>query len=330
MSSATRDITRDVVRGLTVFEMEIVNHSDWQGVAHANYEDKSITYADTVFPMFTFLSGMSPTPWRRNVALIGLGVAYNSTNIISKGKDFKPRLVGVLQRTGLSSLIFNSFPTLCPRYIALLTSLWTGLSIGFADNKKDPFATQEGSAQTKIDKTFMGEKTLHTPEFEPEGLLGSLMTSVTMWFGAWYAREKLDIAGSLKAGSLTMAAGTALAYLLPAYFPLSKPLWTPSFTLATAGYSMVKYAAVSAAVPYLPDWVNYLLTCMGRRSIEVFFSSAVAHNILNRWNLWTKAKEFLSQYIGYRASDFLLVGCNNALMMFLATVYVKYGIRIRL
>lgn len=325
-----RDLTRDVVRGLTVFEMEMVNHSNWRGVAHADVRDKSITYADTVFPTFAFLSGMSPTPWRRNVALVGLGIAYNSAGNISKGRDFQPRLVGVLQRTGLASLVFNAFPTMCPRYVALVTGLWTAVSIGLATNKQDPFDEPQNTAQTAIDKSVLGEKGLYRPDYDPEGLLGSLMTSVSMWFGAWYAQEQLDIASSIKAGSITMAAGTALSYLLPKYFPLSKPLWTPSFTLVTAGYSMVKYAAVSALLPYLPKSINYFLTCMGRRSIEVFFSSAVLHNVLNRWNLWSRAKEYLAQYIGYRAAEFALVACNNALMVYLATIYVKYGVRIRL
>uniref|UniRef100_A0A060TCY5 ARAD1D39380p n=1 Tax=Blastobotrys adeninivorans TaxID=409370 RepID=A0A060TCY5_BLAAD len=326
-----RDLTRDVVRGLTVLEMETVNVSDRPIFNHAAVNDKSMTYADTVFPTFAFLAGMSPTPLSRGAGLVGLGLAYNSLQFIRirRGDRIKPRFVGVLQRTGLSAMLFNSFPSLCPRYPVLVTALWSVITIGLAKNKRHPFDAPENTAQTKIDSALFSDKSLYRPEYDPEGVLGSMMTAVSMWFGAYYAREKMTLGDSAITGGTLIGVGSALAYFVPSFFPVSKPFWTPSFTLIAAGYSMIKYGAVAAAVPHLPEPVTYALSCMGRRSIEVFFSSALLHNVLGRWDLWNRLKAKLAEYVGMTAADLLMVGANNALMAFLATVYVKYGLRIR-
>ena len=42
-----------------------------------------------------------------------------------------------------------------------------------------------------------------------------------------------------------------------------------------------------------------------------------------------KAKACLTKKVGPRLADFTLVGANNALMVFLAIQYVKYGLKIK-
>jgi predicted acyltransferase len=325
-----RDITLDVVRGLTVFEMETVNNSDWSVFDHASVESKTITYADTIFPTFSFLSGMHPMPVQRGLALVGLGLAHGSLSVIQKGKDFTPRYVGVLQRHGLANMIFNATPKYCTYDFPILaTSLWTILTVGLAKNPCDPLAKPEDSAQTKIDKTFFPEKSLYIPSYDPEGLLGSLTTAVTIWLGSWYATSKFSVEKSAVIGVGSITAGYVLSALLPKYFPISKPYWSPSFALIAGGWSILKCVAVSQAVPFLPECVVYGLTCLGKRSIEVFFSSALLQSVLGRWSLWQKAKACLTKKFGPRLADFTLVGANNALMVFLAIQYVKYGLKIK-
>ncbi|CAN6675087.1 hypothetical protein TRVA0_085S00166 [Trichomonascus vanleenenianus] len=327
-----RDITRDVVRGLTVLEMETVNNSDWWLLGHADVNAHKITYADTVFPNFVFLSGMSPVSWKRGVSLVGLGLAYNGLGVLKSGRDYQPRYVGVLQRSGLAMAITGLLPSMCPRYQLALLGLWTAGTVLLAKNPKEPFATPQDTAQTKIDTAVFGSNSLYRPEYDPEGLLGALTTAVTAWLGYYYMHfyPEAGVKESLQLGGGLIAIGSALAITLPRFFPVSKPFWTPSFTFIAGGYSVLKYAAVSAALPYLPGPVKYVLTCLGRRTTEVFFSSAILQQVQRRWNLWDRAKTWLAQYIGVRGADLTLVMLNNALMAFLAVQYVKHGIRIKL
>jgi predicted acyltransferase len=322
-----RDITRDLVRGLNVLEMETVNLTETV-LGHASIEDKSITYADTVFPTFAFLAGMSPTPWHRNVSYVGLGLVYNSFAVIYKGTDYEPRYVGVLQRTGLSSLLYNAFPAVTPVFPAVTTAVWYGLSILLAKDRSDPFAAPEDSAQTYIDTTVFDPRSLYTRQFDPEGLLGTLMTSVSIWMGAWYASSKLSARDSLIAGMSSISAGFALARLFPKYAPISKPYWSPTFTLIAGGVSIVKYAAVGLIAPHLPEQVAYGLSCVGRRSLEVYFSSALLHSVLRRLGVDCWFKSTLGEYIGPVGADLTYTGISNAIMVALAVLYVEKGVRL--
>src|SRR5690349_14629008 len=99
-----RDPARDVVRGLTALEMTFVNVSGLRWTDHSPYIGQ-ITYADTIFPCFAFLSGMSPTPIRRSLGLVGIGLSLNTVSAFANGKAV--RIPGVLQRLGLASLVAN-------------------------------------------------------------------------------------------------------------------------------------------------------------------------------------------------------------------------------
>lgn len=326
-----RDVTRDVVRGLTVLEMETVNNTSLPLLGHAPIEAPGITYADTVFPTFAFLAGMTPAPLSRGVSLIGLGIAYNSIGLIRKGKEgLPPRYVGVLQRTGLSSIIFNALPK-DPVFPLLTTGAWSAISFFLADNKQDPFAIPEGTAQTKIDKAVFPEKSLYKPSYDPEGLLGSLMTSVSLWLGYWFATSKLSVEQASLAGAACIAGGYSLAYAFPKHTPISKPYWTPSFTLIAGGYSILKYTFVSAfLLPRLPQSIIYGLTCLGKRSLEVFFSSAILGNVLAAVPAYNRLYQKLVDKFGPTAVDIGHFILHDSLMVFLAIKYVEHGWRIRL
>ncbi|ANB14762.1 hypothetical protein AWJ20_2369 [Sugiyamaella lignohabitans] len=328
-----RDLTRDIVRGLTVLEMETVNLTN-TCLNHASIEDKSITYADTVFPTFTFLSGMSYTPWRRSACLVGLGLAYNSISVIYRGNSFQPRFLGVLQRTGLSSLLFNAgvSPNSDIRYFGypvVATGLWTIVSTLLADDSSHPFADPSTSAQTKIDTFVFSSHSLYKKEYDPEGLLGCVMTSVTMWLGSWYISSKLSPIESLLTGGSLASLGILLSKAFPQYVPISKPYWSPTFTLVAGGYSIVKYSLIELAIPYLPDFISYGLECLGRRSIEVYFSSAILHSILHKFGVDSFVKSKLAKYIGERGSDLAYVSLSNAFMILAAVQFVEHGIRLR-
>lgn len=244
-----RDATRDVVRGLTSLEMTFVNISTLRWTLHSGYIGQ-ITYADTIFLCFAFLSGMSPAPARRNVGLIGIGLSLQTVSAVVNRKPVV-RIPGVLQRLGVASLIVNE-PRLAflRRYHGVpLMLLWYAITLLGASKTSIenplahpdyPAADARGIAQTRIDRMFFGQG-LYTPSYDPEGLLGSLTTAVSMLVG-----QKIM-------ASITMiTVGETLHFLLPKYAPVSKSLWTPSFVLVTSGVSVLKYLALERAMPYLP------------------------------------------------------------------------------
>lgn len=331
---------RDAVRGLTVLEMESVNLSKTM-LFHAPIGCNHITYADTIFPGFVFLAGMSPCSWRRSVGLMGLGLAYNSVGIIGYGvnyKDYQPRYLGVLQRTGLSLLILNGLvDNVIPEryYPAVITSTWLLLTTFLAKDKANPLAIAEYSAQTSIDTAVFSPYSLYRKEYDPEGLLGALTTSLNVWAGRYIAQQANDYlnpSNDFKQSSMLglgcMAVGTILSRVFPRHVPLSKPYWTPTFALVSGGFTLIKYSAVAKLLPYLPGFISHGLECLGRRSIEIYFTSALLHNLLRGTGISSWIRRRLTELVGARVADIVCVCSSNVLMTILATQYVKYGIRL--
>ncbi|ODV95703.1 hypothetical protein PACTADRAFT_24918, partial [Pachysolen tannophilus NRRL Y-2460] len=142
-----RDISLDVLRGITVLEMENAETCDHPFFDHAAFEEKKFNYADSIFPCFSFLSGMGlgrTSPAKRDIQLIGLGLCFNAIPSLCYGT--KLRIPGVLQRHGLASLILKTIPNTNSYYTpAILTSVWLAISILFAKNKADPFDRPENT-----------------------------------------------------------------------------------------------------------------------------------------------------------------------------------------
>lgn len=285
----TRDGTRDVVRGLTSLEMTFVNASSLRWTSHSGYIGQ-ITYADTIFPCFAFLSGMSPAPARRNVGLIGLGLGLNTLSAIANGKPVV-RLPGVLQRLGLSSLLANEpFPALLRQYNgAPLIILWYiitlfGASKMAVDNPLAhpdyPSAESWGTAQTRIDSFLFGRR-LYTPWYDPEGLLGCLNTAASMVIGRSFQEQSLTAPQKVMVATGMITMGETLHFILPRYAPISKSLWTPSFVLVTSGISILKYTAMEKVIPYLPIRLKSFLLAVGKRSLEVYVASTILTALLN-------------------------------------------------
>lgn len=339
-----RDPVRDAVRGLSVLEMETVNLSKTM-LFHTPIGVNSMTYADTIFPGFVFLAGMSPCSWRRSVGLMGLGLAYNSVGIIGHGsnyKDYQPRYLGVLQRTGLSLLILNGLvDSVVPEkyYPAVISSVWLMITTFLAKDKSQPLANAQDSAQTCIDTAVFSPYSLYRKEYDPEGLLGALTTSLNAWAGRYVSRQGLEWSTSLNTngvdlqkssiiGAACMVVGTILSKVFPRHVPLSKPYWTPTFALVSGGFSLIKYSAMAKLYPYLPYTISHALECLGRRSIEIYFTSALVHNILRGTGISQWVQNKLTSLLGPRIADIVWLSSSNLLMTFLATQYVKYGIRL--
>lgn len=273
----SRTVDIDIFRGLNILEMENTESCEHSFFDHAEYEQMKMNYADTIFPCFSFISGMllkknRTVPVGKSLQLIGLGMAFNTIPTIIEGEKFRP--LGVLQRHGLSSIILNNLVPIEWRnsifFPLSLTGLWFLISILFATDKSKPFEIQEFTAQQKIDLPFFNGRTYHE-NFDPEGLLGALMTSVTIWTGSWFMQQQFTNLQTLLFGSSSIIAGLLLSKILPSYFPISKPLWSPSFVLLSNGWSILKYLLIKISIPYLPISIKNLLSIVGKYSMEVYF-----------------------------------------------------------
>jgi predicted acyltransferase len=336
-----RDPTRDVVRGLTSLEMTFVNISGLSWAAHSDYIGQ-FTYADTIFPCFAFLSGMTPAPARRSVGIIGIGLALHGFIKVTYGKP-AIRIPGVLQRLGVASLIASepALEVLTRGYGAPLVALWYAVTLLGASRAGPggnplahpdyPGADASQTAQTRLDTLLFGDR-LYTPSYDPEGLLGCLTTAVSMVIGRAFEQCTMVPSEKIAAAIGMITAGESLHYLVPKYAPISKSLWTPSFVLATSGYSILKYLAVQAATPYLPAVVQDVLQAVGRRSLEVYVVSTLLSMLIRAGgdrSILSRAMRLIGSVTGQAWADFTtsmgLVGAVAAC----AKVMVSQNLRIR-
>lgn len=249
-----------------------------------------------MFPCFLFTSGISSPPRalptrklvRRAGVLVGLGVLVNQIPKLFNPRSFLDvstiRLPGVLQRTGIASLV-ASLDAYLPTGVlpAALVGLWYLVSRRFSLTPDRPFVCGAVTAQSRLDVKVFGASHLHQPaeRFDPEGLLGSLLTSpVSILLGRLF-RQSLIAVNSYVTGlrqprasmfppsnpkadvsSLPplvgrclphlAAAGTAIAFaqltsgvlgrLAPYPTPESKALWTPRFVGRTTAWSIGYWA----------------------------------------------------------------------------------------
>lgn len=339
----SRTLEIDVFRGLNILEMENTESCNHPFFDHAEYQHMQMNYADTIFPCFSFISGMllrkeKVIPIRKSLQLVGLGMVFNSIPSLIEGEKFRP--LGVLQRHGLSSIILNNIVSPKTRnsiYFPIsLVSIWCFISILLAKNKKKPFNNEEFTAQQRIDCIFFKGRTYHE-NFDPEGLLGALMTTITIWSGSWFMQQNFNNLQTFLFGSCFLSSGLILSKISPNYFPISKPLWTPAFILTSNGWSILKYLLVKVSIPYLPKCITTMLSVVGKHSMEVYFLGELLL-LLSKYefqkgkSLWTMLESWLLHIFPNKSAfslTILTVAFDAALVGF-ALVCNSYKWKIRL
>jgi predicted acyltransferase len=330
----------DIFKGINILEMESTESCEHSFFDHAKYEHMQMNYADTIFPCFSFISGMllkkdRVIPIRKSLQLVGLGMTFNFIPTVIEGEKFRP--LGVLQRHGLSSIILNNLVSPDIRNSVLfpisLTTIWYLTSIFLADDKSNPFKNQIGTAQQKIDSPFFKNRT-YEENFDPEGLLGSLMTSVTIWSGSWFIQQNFTNLQTFLVGSSFLITGISLKSLSPNYFSISKPLWTPSFVLTSNGWNILKYLFVKLSIPYLPTSIENLLSLVGRYSIEVYFIGEILLLLLKfeyrgKKSIWKFCEYKLSNVFGKGTSQTILTILFDATLIGFAALCNTYGWKLR-
>ncbi len=263
MNPTTRLIALDVLRGLTIALMILVNTpGSWSFVypplLHAKWH--GLTPTDLVFPFFLFIVGVS-THYafkkfgaeqhkqalkkiiKRTLLIFAIGLFLN---LYPKFNFESVRIFGVLQRIaiaygiGATLCLFLNKKLLIYITIGILLLYWGLLYFLVPEN---PYAPQSNLVG-KIDLFLLGPnhvwKGLGFP-FDPEGLLSTLPTIGTVIIGNLTGKliakstTNLETVKSLIIyGSVLIIIGSVWAYV----FPINKSLWTSSYVSLTAGLAM--------------------------------------------------------------------------------------------
>lgn len=302
MEQSNRYLALDVFRGMTIALMILVNTpGSWQYVylplRHAEWH--GCTPTDLVFPFFLFVVGVSlffssvkyqhalskASLWRvgrRTLLIFLLGIFINSYP--QWMTDYSQlRIMGVLQRIavayGIAALIVLSAPgKWLPGVGAFILLVYWGIL--YFSGGADPYGLA-GNATISIDRALLGENHLYRGfgiPFDPEGILSSLTSAVTVIIG-YLAGRMIKETQSHRVPIKLVLYGSAFAiagYLWGMMFPLNKPLWTSSYVLYTGGLAALLFAVLI----YIIDMKGYkkwtlMFSVFGMNPLFLFILSVV-------------------------------------------------------
>jgi len=276
-----RQLSLDVLRGITIAFMIMVNNNggpgSWGFMRHSAWN--GLTAADVVFPTFVFVVGVSivfafdarlargatrtELTWhtlKRAAILFMLGIVLNGFPFFVLAHL---RIYGVLQRIAFCYLLVGLFYlwdrrvwTKLAVLAALMLSYWAllrwvpvtgaglpGRDIAFLDPDQNMVAW--------LERHFMPfhlneDWTPHSLRC-PDGLLSDIPAMSTallgLLAGLWLSAERTVKA---KTVGLALASISCLGsgYLWSIWFPLNKKMWTSSYVLVAAGWSLAVLAMV--------------------------------------------------------------------------------------
>jgi len=271
MDKKERLLSIDVLRGMTIFFMIIVNTPGSFKYAYAPLRHASwngCTPTDLVFPFFVFIVGLSMSYsfkkyegspnaalgkiLRRTILIFLVGLLLNWFPFFTKSlADL--RIFGVLQRialaygVGASAVVLLKESHIIKLLFLILAGYWALLIFG---GGVDPL-TLENNLVRSIDLLLFGEDHLYTGygiPFDPEGLLSTIPAVGTVLVGYLSGRmiqkhesHLAKIRNLLVFGGVSIALGLVWSWI---GFPINKPLWSSSYVLFAGGLAMLLLAAL--------------------------------------------------------------------------------------
>ena len=273
-----RLLSLDVLRGLTIAWMIMVNNSGagaWAQMHHAAWN--GLTATDLVFPTFLFVVGVSivfstearlrrgdsrtKLAWHavlRAAILFALGVFVNGFPHF----DLQHlRIYGVLQRIAVCYLVVTLLYLWDRRVwtkVALIVLLlvgyyvlvrWVPVPGAGAPGRDVTFLDKDQNIVAWLDRQLMpGHLYEDSPSHnarDPEGLLSDIPAIGTtllgllagLWLIGWMP-TRIKALGLLGGAAACLATG----YLWAFWFPLNKKMWTSSYVLVAAGFSLLVFA----------------------------------------------------------------------------------------
>ena len=281
---APRLASLDAFRGFAIAGMVLVNNpGSWTSVhpplAHAAWN--GCTFTDLIFPFFLFAAGLSLAISLGNRARAGRWAAYRTLlrraatlaligilmGAIPAFAWSTLRIPGVLQRIGLT-LALGAPVVLWGGWrgalaaIGALVALWLGLQflvpVPGADGVVAAGRLLPGcDFGSWLDRALLGGHLwARARTWDPEGLVGTLTATASLLFGVLAAHLLARPAAGRPRGPVLVLLGLGLlaaGLLWGRVLPLNKSLWTPSYTLATAGWSFLLLGAFQGLLDEAPE-----------------------------------------------------------------------------
>jgi predicted acyltransferase len=323
----SRLLSLDLLRGLTIGFMILVNnngdgsqaywalkHADWNG----------FTPTDLVFPTFLFLVGISTVlsmqtrlaqgatkqslflhTLRRTIIIFLLGLLVNSFPHFNL---HTLRWYGVLPRIAICYFIVATLYLISPTWrnkvvlaVGALGGYWVLMRFvpvpGYGVPGHDvPILDRDGNLTAWLDRQIFSSSHLYEGTRDPEGLISTLPSVGTaligMLTGLWL-RTGRGLAQKARGIAVAGLTCVLLGGLWNFWFPINKKLWTSSFVLFAAGWSLLLLAlsiwtvdvhgaeARGEAPSRRPRWFTLLLV-FGMNAIAAYvFSELLASAIAN-------------------------------------------------
>ena len=318
-TTSSRLASIDVFRGATIAAMILVNgqysaESSYRQLAHAEWN--GWTFADTIFPCFLFIVGVSMTlstasrvargeargqlfihAARRALLLFACGVVIDYLRIPAAGFPF----VGVQDHLQLSGVLQKIAACYLAAYFVFL---WMGrrgaiaaivglnlLHLGLLFLFPVP-GCGAGSLDAScnfpgyLDQLVLNGFRWNSGAFDPDGLGTVLPATTSVLFGVLAGqllpsgeRPGERILRLVGGGLLLLGAGV----LLSAWVPIMKPLWTPSYAVFMAGLAAIGLALtlwlVDGGGAVARRWLRPLAV-LGRNAIAAYLVSRLVANVL--------------------------------------------------
>ena len=308
MASSQRLLSLDILRGITVAGMILVNNGwgeSFEMLGHSKWN--GMTPCDLVFPFFLFIMGIScylslvksefkPTPQvirrivKRTVLLFVIGLFINWFDHAIEGDLLcfgHLRIWAVMQRIALCYGIVSLFALFCNhKYtlhtIAALLVVYTAILVlgnGYSEN-----ASENILAQVDL-KLFGYDHLYHKSAVDPEGLVGTISSVAHVLLGFYCCmliRKRETIEQKVIALFVVGAIGVIGGYLLSYGLPLNKRIWSPSYVLMTCGLASL----LQALLMYIIDiqkksgWTTFFHV-FGVNALALYVSSELLAILLN-------------------------------------------------
>jgi predicted acyltransferase len=317
--TAPRLLSLDVVRGITIAFMIMVNNNGgsgaWGFMNHAAWN--GLTATDLVFPTFVFVMGISVVfaiegrlargatraeivrhTAQRAVILCLLGIVVNSFPFFELEHM---RFYGVLQRIGVCYLAVSLLYLWNRRASALAMALvlalvgywvllrWVPVPGAGLPGRDVPFMDVRQNLVSWVDRQLMPHHLYRdAPDHDvrdPEGLLSDLPAIGTALMGVLtglWLRARRPASRTTAGVAAAAVASLALGYLWAVWFPLNKNLWTSSYVLVAGGYSLGLTALAFWAVEqqgWRTGW-TWVWLVFGSNAIAAYMFSELLPGVL--------------------------------------------------
>jgi predicted acyltransferase len=302
------------MRGFAIAGMVLVNNpGDWGHVypplAHAKWN--GWTFTDTVFPFFLFVSGvamaLSMRPGRdaplaratrRAAVIFAVGLALN---FIPSFDPATVRIPGVLQRIALCALIAAPIVVhggwrLAVAAIVALFALYSFpmlfVPVPGPDGVVAAGALEPGrDFGAWLDRSLLGPHLWQASRtWDPEGIVSTLPAAASLLFGVVTGHAIVRRPAARHAPAMAIAGFALLGLGLAmdaAFMPINKNLWTPTYAVFMAGWSLVTLACFRALLEESPPRVRdrarvacLPLTIFGMNALFLFAFSGLVGRLL--------------------------------------------------